>query len=90
MQLNGDTAGEYMSRKYTLTLIALIVLSYKLIAVSDAGWSAALITGIVGIVSSYSYFNVKETDAVKELKIKGLACPPAGGEKPPVEPEAGN
>ena len=73
MQLNGNTVGEYMSRKYTLTLIALITLCYKLIAVADPTWAVAIIGGIVGVLGQYGYFNTKETDAIKELKIKGLA-----------------
>jgi len=83
MQLNGNTVGEYLSRKYTLTLIALIVVCYKLISTSDPTWAVALTGCVVGILGQYGYFNTKETAAITELKIKGLAEP-----KPPVESDS--
>ena len=88
MQLNNNRVGEYMSRKYTLTLIALIALCYKLVATNDAMWAVALTGGIAAVLGQYGYFNTKETDAVKELKLKGMAAPDATDPAEPVEPAA--
>lgn len=90
MQLsNKNPFGEYMSRKFTMCMIALIALSLKLLFTSDAALAGYLVGGMVGVVTAYGWMNTRETDTVKELKIKGLADV-SGGEQPPVEPVAGN
>jgi len=72
-----DPKKEYMSRKYTLTLIALIAMSYKMIATADAMWAVALTGGIAAVIAQYSYFNTQEAKIQKN-----------GGSisaKPPIE-----
>lgn len=88
MQLNGNTVGEYMSRKYTLTLVALITVCFKLLTTTDPMWAIALTGAIVGIIGQYAYFNVQESKSIKELKMAGMAdAPSSSPPKPPVEPD---
>jgi uncharacterized membrane protein len=75
MQLNGNTAGEYLSRKFVLAAVSLMVVLlmfiYAMIVkpqVDVLAWGGL----IVGIISSYGYFNSKESSAIKELKIKEM------------------
>ena len=72
----GKTEKEYMSRKYTLTLLALVTESFKLITTADPTWATALCIAIPATIAQYAYFNVSESKTIR---------PPAA--KPPVEEE---
>ena len=94
MQLNGNTAGEYLSRKYTMTMSALIIVlclfGYSVYMTQGKPDVAAWGILVVGILGQYGYFNTKETGAVKELKMAGLSAPNSDDPKAPIEPEAAN
>jgi len=94
MQFTKNTAAEYLSRKYILAAASLfVVLIMFVYAVWTNPQANILEWGglIVGVISSYSYFNVQEAKTLKDLEFKkmdmngGGSAVAADGTKPPVE-----
>lgn len=90
MQTTNNTKMEYLSRKYTLTLIALIAVVIVILFIDKGAhyeWGAVL----VAILGQYAWFNVQEAKTLKDLEFKKMdmngngSAVAADGTKPPVE-----